>query len=328
MVTEKYVLVVGGAGYVGSQTTFHLNQSGYKTVVIDNLIHGHADAVIGGDFVEGDLNRVSDIESVFKKYEIGSVIHLAAHAYVGESVKDPKKYYENNITGTLNLLGVMLKYSVMDIVFSSTCATYGIPVQLPITETHPQNPINPYGASKLMVERILKDYGSAYDLRSVILRYFNAAGADPGCRLGEDHDPETHLIPLVLEAAVTDTPINVFGSDYDTPDGTCIRDYIHVCDLASAHQLAMNYLSDNRRSAVFNLGNQRGYSVKDVIHVSEIVTGKTIQIKYSQRRSGDPAILIASSELANEELGWKPSYDSLESIIGTAWEWHSRGRKS
>ena len=324
MVKEQYVLVTGGAGYIGSHTTLHLSEAGYSTVVFDNLVHGHESAVIFGDFVKGDLGDISDIESVFEKYHIVCVMHFAAYAYVGESVEDPKKYYQNNIIGTLNLLSVMLKYKVMDIVFSSTCATYGVPLQIPITESHPQNPINPYGASKMMVERILSDYGQAYGLRSVILRYFNAAGADPGCRIGELHDPETHLIPLILQAAANGTPVNIFGSDYETVDGTCVRDYIHVNDLAVAHELAMKHLLHTGQSAVFNLGNEKGFSVQEVIRIAEAVTGKTIDARYSARRIGDPAVLIAAADLAKSELGWKPSYNTLPEIVETAWEWQKK----
>lgn len=321
MVTKSYVLVTGGAGYIGSHANLHLNQAGYSTVVFDNLVHGHESAVISGDFVKGDLAVKSDIEAVFQKYEIACVMHFAAYAYVGESVEDPRKYYENNITGTLNLLSVMLKYQVTNIVFSSTCATYGVPLQLPITESHPQHPINPYGASKMMVERIIRDYGQAYGLRSVVLRYFNAAGADPCCRIGERHDPETHLIPLVLEAAAQGTPVHIFGNDYDTVDGTCVRDYIHVNDLAVAHELAMKYIFDTGQSAVFNLGNEQGFSVNEVIRIAESVTGKTIDARYSARRPGDPAVLIAAADLAKSDLGWKPSYNTLSGIVETAWDW-------
>ncbi len=321
--TDKYVLVVGGAGYIGSHTTLHLNEMGYRTIVFDNLVSGHESAVILGDFVKGDLHVISDIEAVFAQYDIACVLHFAAYSYVGESMAHPRKYYQNNVAGTLNLLDVMLRHNVLDIVFSSTCATYGAPVQLPITESHPQLPINPYGASKLMVERILQDYGHAYGLRSVVLRYFNAAGADPQCRIGEQHDPETHLIPLVLEAAARGTPINVFGTDYDTSDGTCIRDYIHVNDLAAGHELAIKYLSATGQSAVFNLGNEHGFSVKEVIQIAEAVTGTSIDARYCARRAGDPAVLIAAADLAKSELGWRPAHCSLSEIIETAWEWAS-----
>jgi UDP-glucose 4-epimerase len=326
-VTRNCVLVTGGAGYIGSHVNLHLKQAGYTTVVLDNLIHGHESSVICGDFIKGDLAVKSDIETVFEKYQIACVMHFAAYAYVGESVEDPQKYYENNVNGTLNLLNVMLKYGVKDIVFSSTCATYGIPLELPITESHPQKPINPYGASKMMVERILGDYGHAYGLRSAVLRYFNAAGADPLCRIGERHDPETHLIPLVLAAADQGTPVHVFGNDYDTADGTCVRDYIHVNDLAVAHELAMKYIFDTGQSAIFNLGNEQGFSVNEVIRIAEAVTGKAVDTRYSARRPGDPAILIAAADLAKRDLGWKPLYNTLSQIVETAWEWQKVSAK-
>ena len=316
--TSKCVLVVGGAGYIGSHTNLHLNAAGYKTVVFDNLVYGHENAVIAGDFVKGDLANIGDIEAVFATYDIVCVMHFAAYAYVGESLSDPQKYYQNNVVGTLNLLNVMLRHKVMNIVFSSSCATYGAPVHLPITEDHPQHPINPYGASKLMVERILRDYGHAYGLRSAVLRYFNAAGADPQCRIGERHEPETHLIPLVLRAVASDTPVDIFGNDYETDDGTCVRDYIHVNDLASSHELAMGYLTAKNRSAVFNLGNGQGFSVKEVIQTVEDVTGIRLDSRICSRRPGDPAILVASAELAKRELGWKREYSTLPDIIETA----------
>lgn len=322
--TEKCVLVVGGAGYIGSHTNLHLSAAGYRTVVFDNLVTGHESAVLAGDFVKGDLAVIGDLEAVFDTYDIACVMHFAGYSYVAESVDEPLKYYQNNVVGTLNLLNVMLKHKVMDLVFSSTCATYGAPVQLPITEGHPQHPINAYGASKMMVERILQDYSQAYGLRSVVLRYFNAAGADPQCRIGEHHEPETHLIPLILRAAAENTPVKIFGSDYETSDGTCVRDFIHVNDLACAHELAMNYLANSKRSAIFNLGNEQGFSVKEVIRIAEIVTGKSIDTEFCARRPGDPAILVASAELARRELGWKPDYLTLPDIIETAWAWASK----
>ena len=322
--TEKYVLVVGGAGYIGSHTNLYLHEAGYRTVVFDNLVYGHKSAVFCGELVTGDLASADDLEAVFTQYDIACVMHFAAYAYVGESVQDPQKYYENNLAGTLNLLAAMRRHEVSDIVFSSTCASYGVPVALPITESHPQQPINPYGASKMMVERILQDYGRAYGLRSVVLRYFNAAGADPQCRIGEDHAPETHLIPLVLQAAARGTPVRVFGSDYDTPDGTCIRDYIHVSDLAAAHKLAMDYLVNTGQSAIFNLGNEQGFSVKEVIKLAETVTGRPVHVNYCDRRPGDPAELVASADLARTALGWRPAYNTLSAILETAWAWTKR----
>lgn len=317
------ILVVGGAGYIGSHTNKELSKRGYETVVFDNLVYGHKESVKWGTFVEGDLSNIDDIKKVFERYPIKAVIHFAAYAYVGESVIDPKKYYQNNVTNTLNLLSVMLDYKVDKIIFSSTCATYGHPLEIPITETHIQNPINPYGQTKLVVEKILNDYSNAYGLNSVVLRYFNAAGADIDTEIGEQHDPETHLIPLVLDAAIGKrSHISIFGSDYDTSDGTAVRDYIHVTDLADAHILALNYLEKGNVSNIFNLGNGQGYSVQDVIDVSKKVTGKDINVIHEERREGDPAILIGSAEKAINELGWKPQYPSLESIIETAWKWH------
>lgn len=324
---KKNVLIVGGAGYIGSHTNLYLNESGYRTVVFDNLVYGHESSVICGEFVRGDLNDISQIEAVFDQYDISCVMHFAAYAYVGESVVDPQKYYENNVGATLNLLATMRKHHVTDIVFSSSCATYGVPSQLPITEDHLQEPINPYGASKMMVERILDDYSRAYGFRAVVLRYFNAAGADPKSRIGEHHDPETHLIPLVLEAAASGSSINIFGSDYSTADGTCIRDYIHVNDLASAHKLAMEYIKHSGKTAIFNLGSQHGFSVKEVIRVAEAVTGKPIDTLLCERRAGDPDVLIASADLARSELGWSPQYNTLDSIIDTAWKWFCKMEK-
>lgn len=256
------VLVCGGAGYIGSHVNKQLNKEGYETVVFDNLIYGHRDAVKWGHFVQGDLKNIDEIEAVFQKYSIEAVFHFAAYAYVGESVKEPEKYYYNNVANTLNLLHVMKKYGCNKIIFSSTCATYGEPERVPITEDMQQSPINPYGASKLMVETIFQDYSKAYDLKFVVLRYFNAAGADPEGEIGESHIPETHLIPLVLDAASGKRQdIKVFGTDYDTPDGSCIRDYIHVYDLATAHLLALHYLEEGKESNFFNLGNALGTSV-------------------------------------------------------------------
>lgn len=319
------VLVCGGAGYIGSHINKQLNKEGYETVVFDNLVYGHREAVKWGSFVQGDLQNTGEIEAVFQTYKIEAVFHFAAYAYVGESVENPEKYYYNNVANTLNLLHVMKKYGCTKIIFSSTCATYGEPEKVPITEDMPQRPVNPYGASKLMVERILKDYSKAYGLKFVVLRYFNAAGADPEGELGEGHDPETHLIPLILDAASgRRKEIRVFGTDYDTPDGSCIRDYIHVYDLATAHLLALHYLEQGKESNFFNLGNALGTSVFEVIEAVKRISGKKFTVSVSDRRSGDPARLIGSSEKAQSVLGWKPVYGDIDVIVGHAWNWHDK----
>ncbi len=319
------VLVCGGAGYIGSHINKQLNKEGYETVVFDNLVYGHREAVKWGSFVRGDLQNTGEIEAVFQTYKIEAVFHFAAYAYVGESVENPEKYYYNNVANTLNLLHVMKKYGCTKMIFSSTCATYGEPEKVPITEDMPQRPVNPYGASKLMVERILKDYSKAYGLKFVVLRYFNAAGADPEGELGEGHDPETHLIPLILDAASgRRKEIRVFGTDYDTPDGSCIRDYIHVYDLATAHLLALHYLEQGRESNFFNLGNALGTSVFEVIEAVKRISGKKFTVSVSDRRSGDPARLIGSSEKAQSVLGWKPVYGDIDVIVEHAWNWHDK----
>lgn len=317
------ILIVGGAGYIGSHVNKLLNFYGYKTVVFDNLIYGHREFVKWGEFVLGDLSNKEQLRLCFRKYPIVAVMHFAAFAYVGESVIDPAKYYINNVSNTLNLLEVMREFGVQYFIFSSTCATYGIPKEIPITEQHPQNPINPYGKSKLMIEQILKDYDNAYGIKHINLRYFNAAGADPDCEIGECHEPETHLIPLALEvAAGRKDYIEIFGTDYDTPDGTCIRDYIHVNDLAIAHILALEYLLKENKSDSFNLGSEKGFSVREVIETVRKVTGKDIKVVESERRAGDPPVLVASSQKAKEILKWSPQFDRLETIIETAWKWH------
>ena len=320
------ILVCGGAGYIGSHVNKMLNRMGYDTVVFDNLVYGHREAVKWGKFVRGDLKNPEEIEAVFDACPIEAVMHFAAYAYVGESVTDPEKYYFNNVACTLNLLRAMRGHGCNKIIFSSTCATYGEPERVPITEDMPQNPINPYGASKLMVERILSDYGTAYGLRSVALRYFNAAGADPEGEIGEDHDPETHLIPLVLDAASGKRPdIKVFGTDYPTRDGSCIRDYIHVEDLAKAHILALQYLQNGGASERFNLGNERGTSVLEVIEAVKKVTGRDFKVTLSDRRPGDPATLVGSSGKVKAVLGWEPQYAEIETIVEHAWKWHKNG---
>lgn len=320
------VLICGGAGYIGSHVNKELQKQGYETVILDNLIYGHREAVKWGTFVRGDLADLKDLVSVFQTYSIDAVFHFAAFAYVGESVQEPEKYYYNNVANTLNLLQVMRKYGCRRIIFSSTCATYGEPENVPITETMPQNPINPYGRSKYMIEQIFRDYEKAYGLQHVSLRYFNAAGADPECELGESHNPETHLIPLVLDAAGGQREqIQVFGTDYDTPDGSCIRDYIHVTDLADAHVRALSYLEQGGASDCFNLGQARGSSVLEVIEAAKRVTKRDFTVIKTERRPGDPARLIGSSEKARSVLGWNPSYSDLDTIVRHAWNWHEYG---
>lgn len=317
------ILVCGGAGYIGSHINKQLHKEGYETIVFDNLIYGHKEAVKWGKLVVGDLKNMDEIEAVFKNNQIDAVFHFAAYAYVGESVDHPEKYYYNNVANTLNLLHVMMKYGCNKIIFSSTCATYGEPEKVPITEDMPQNPINPYGATKLMVERIFQDYHKAYGLQYVVLRYFNAAGADPDGEIGENHNPETHIIPLVLDAASGKRPdIKVFGTDYDTPDGSCIRDYIHVYDLATAHLLALHHLEAGKESQFFNLGNEKGTSVLEVVDSVKRVTRRNLKVTLTDRRPGDPAKLVGSSQRAQKILGWKPIYGDIDVIVEHAWKWH------
>lgn len=319
------ILVCGGAGYIGSHINKQLHKEGYETVVFDNLVYGHREAVKWGYFVQGDLKNIEDIERVFQNHQIDAVFHFAAYAYVGESVSEPEKYYYNNVANTLNLLQVMRKHGCKKIIFSSTCATYGEPESVPITEDMPQNPINPYGATKLMMERIFMDYHTAYGLEFVVLRYFNAAGADPEGEIGESHNPETHIIPLVLDAASGKrADIKVFGTDYDTPDGSCVRDYIHVYDLATAHLLALHHLEAGKESDFFNLGNALGTSVLEVVKSVRKVTGKGFKVVLTDRRPGDPAKLVGSSEKAQRILGWKPIYGDIDTIVKHAWNWHEK----
>jgi UDP-glucose 4-epimerase len=319
------ILIVGGAGYIGSHVNKELNKRGYKTVVFDNLIYGHKEFVKWGEFVLGDLNNKEHIRLVFEKYPIDAVMHFAAFAYVGESVIHPEKYYINNVLNTLNLLSIMKEYNVNKFIFSSTCATYGIPEELPITENHTQNPINPYGQSKLMIERIINDYDKAYGFKYITLRYFNAAGADIDVEIGELHNPETHLIPLVLDVAMGKREnIKIYGTDYNTSDGTCIRDYIHVLDLADAHILSLEYLLKGGKSDVFNLGNGKGYSVKEVIQAARKITCRDIKVVETTRRIGDADVLIGSSKKAENVLWWKPKFFDVDTIIRTAWNWHQK----
>jgi UDP-glucose-4-epimerase GalE len=330
MKKDAAILVVGGAGYIGSHTVRQLVADGRKVVVLDNLVYGHADALVDDEvvFIEGDLGDRELLDRVFTDHSIGAVMHFAAYAYVGESVTDPAKYYGNNLAAPIVLLDAMREHGVNIFIFSSTCATYGNPQYVPIDEKHPQNPINPYGASKLMLERVLADYSYAYGLKYAALRYFNAAGCSEDGLIGEDHNPETHLIPLVLEAAAgVREHITVFGTDYPTPDGSCIRDYIHVNDLARAHILAIDKLEEGAESFKCNLGTGIGHSVKELISAAERVTGKSIKVVLGERREGDPPELVAAPALAKELLGWEAEVKDLDVILKTAWAWISGPRK-
>jgi UDP-glucose 4-epimerase len=326
MNAQKYppILVTGGAGYIGSHTVRLLASQGRKTVVLDNLVFGHQAAIVdpGVELVQGDVGDHALLRKLFETHRFAAVIHFAAFAYVGESVTDPLKYYRNNTAEPIHLLQVMREFDCKVFVFSSTCATYGIPGKLPITEDTPQNPINPYGRSKLMVEWILKDCGHAWGLRSACLRYFNASGSAADGKTGEDHDPETHLIPRVLMAVTGEIPhIEVFGTDYNTPDGTCIRDYIHVADLAEAHALALDHLAAGGPSLSCNLGTGIGVSVKEIITATEDVTGRKVPVIFGPRRAGDPDSLVADPSLAKTLLGWEARHKDIRDIVGTAWQW-------
>ncbi len=317
------VLVTGGAGYIGSHTVAALQERGEEIVVLDNLQQGHKAAVIAGKLYVGDLRDEAVLDAVFQENKIDAVIHFAANSLVGESMKVPGKYYHNNVYGTLCLLEKMNQYDVKKIVFSSTAATYGEPDRVPIDEYDRTLPTNAYGETKLAMEKMMHWFDVAHDVKYISLRYFNAAGAHVSGKIGEDHRPETHLVPIVLEAALGKRPhISVFGDDYPTEDGTCIRDYIHVSDLADAHVLAVDRLRSGAASAVYNLGNGQGFSVKQVIEVAREVTGKTINAVQEARRAGDPAVLVASSDRARQELGWNPTRSKLEDIIASSWSWH------
>lgn len=319
------ILVVGGAGYIGSHMVWHLSRLGARVTVLDDLSSGHRDAVLHGECIVGSLADTQLLDRVLAEGRFDAVMHFASYIQVGESVRDPAKYYSNNVVNTLNLLEAMQRHGVLRFIFSSTAAVYGNPAYVPIDEAHPQQPINPYGRSKLMIEQVLADFAQAYGMQSVCLRYFNAAGAHPDGLLGERHDPETHLIPLVLQAASGRLPhITVFGRDYDTPDGTCIRDYVHVMDLAQAHGQALQYLMAGGASAVFNLGNGNGFSVQEVIDVARRVSGRAIAVLEGQRRAGDPPRLVADPRLAREVLGWQPQYADLEAIVRHAWAWEQK----
>lgn len=322
---KQTILVTGGAGYIGSHMVKQLLQCNYDVVTLDSLENGYRDAVIGGEFILGDIADTKLLDELFDDHKIDGVMHFASYIQVGESVSDPAKYYKNNFSNTLNLLDAMVRHGVKMFIFSSTAAVFGEPEYIPIDEEHSKIPINPYGKSKLMVEQALEDYDHAYNLKSICLRYFNAAGADPDGELGERHDPETHLIPLILQVASgRRDSIKVFGRDYDTPDGTCLRDYIHVKDLCDAHVLALEKLFDGSYSARYNLGNSAGFSVQEVIESVKRVTGKLIIVEDSPRRAGDSARLVADSKAAHEQLNWRPKYNDLDTIVSHAWAWEQK----
>jgi UDP-glucose 4-epimerase len=317
------VMVTGGAGYVGSHVVHELQALGIPCVVVDSLVRGHRELVPNADVIVGDTRDAALMRRVIRDYRVDAVMHFAAYAYVGESVAEPLTYYDNNVTATVSLLKTMVESDVKMMVFSSTCATYGLPETTPIHEDHPQHPINPYGATKMVVERILRDVDRAHGLRSVVFRYFNAAGADRSGQIGEWHAPETHLIPLTLQAAAgRRTGVEIYGTDYPTPDGTCIRDYIHVTDLAQAHVLGLRYLESGEPSDAFNLGNGNGFSVREVIGAAERIVGRPVKVVEASRRPGDPPILVGASAKARQVLGWAPKLTTLDVIIETAWAWH------
>ena len=323
---KRTILVVGGAGYIGSHMVRQLNNANHAVVTLDNLSTGNRRLIGDGELVEGDLGDADLLDRLFSTHAIDAVMHFAAFSQVGESMHQPLKYYRNNIAATIALLGAMVRHKVNYFIFSSTAAVYGEPRSVPIAENHVLAPTNPYGNTKLAVERMLADCDAAHGLKYAALRYFNAAGADGSGEIGEMHDPETHLIPIVLQAASGQRDrIQIFGTDYPTTDGTCIRDYVHVSDLARAHLLALDALLEGAQSAVYNLGSSRGYSVREVIEKAEAVTGRKVPVEEAPRRAGDPAILIASSDRIKTELGWKPVYEGLETIIESAWNWHTNG---
>lgn len=322
------ILVTGGAGYIGSQTCKALARAGYNPVVLDNMVYGHEWAVRWGELARGDILDENFLDQAFLTYTPRAVMHFAAYAYVGESVTDPQKYYRNNVGGSLCLLEAMRRHGCHRIVFSSTCATYGTPHHIPIPETHARHPVNPYGWSKLMIEQMLQDFDAAYGMRHVALRYFNAAGADPEGEVGEDHEPETHLLPLAVQAALgLRGPLTIFGQDYPTPDGTAIRDYIHVVDLARAHVTALDYLLAGSPSNAFNLGTGQGHSVQEVLDMVCQVGGKNVPAIHGPRRAGDPPALVAVADKARAVLDWQPERADLKDIVQTAWDWHLRHHK-
>lgn len=319
------LLIIGGAGYIGSHMVKRLIASKHAVTILDNLSTGYRDAVLGGDFIQGDVGNRALLDKIFSEHKFDAVIHFASYIQVGESVKSPGIYYQNNLSNTLNLLDAMITAGMKHFIFSSTAAIFGEPSYTPIDEVHPKLPINPYGRSKWMVEQILEDYDHAYGLKSVCLRYFNAAGADPDGEIGERHEPETHLIPILLQVASGRRErACVFGTDYPTQDGTCIRDYVHVTDLCDAHIAALDYLRDCNLSGRFNLGNGNGFSVAQVIKTVEGVTGKLLRIDYAERRPGDSAVLVADSKLARTTLRWVPQYTHLETIVRHAWEFEKK----
>jgi len=325
---NRNILVTGGAGYIGSQICKSLKEEEFTPIVIDNLIYGHKWAVQWGDFINGDLLDRDLVFEVFAKYDFYAVVHLAAFAYVGESVENPSKYYRNNIVGSINLLDAMLKHNVRDIIFSSTCSTYGIPNVIPIQESHAQNPINPYGRSKLVVEEIIKDYHKSYNFNYSILRYFNAAGADLNCDIGESHSPETHLIPLVIKAALdSEYVLKVYGDNYKTKDGTAIRDYIHVVDLANAHVLSLRQIKSSGESFCINLGTGSGLSVMEIINHVGLITNSKVKYEIVPRREGDPPILIADSSYAKEKINWIPEHSTISLILDTSVKWYKKHSK-
>ena len=319
------VLVTGGAGYIGSHTAKALAAAAFEPVALDNLSMGHEWAVRWGPLVRGDLSDRDFLRDAVASHKIEAVVHFAAYAYVGESVRAPRKYFRNNVTNTLNLLDAILDAGIRRIVFSSTCATYGDPISVPILEDHPQRPVNPYGESKLFVEKVLRWYEEAYGLQWVALRYFNVAGADVDGEIGEDHDPETHLVPLAVQVAMeARRELSIFGADYDTPDGTAIRDYVHVCDVADAHVRALQYLVDDGRPVALNLGSEIGSSVRDIVSMVEKVSGRPVRVRDVPRRAGDPARLLADASRAVRTLGWSHPLSDPEAVVETAWRWHRR----
>lgn len=320
------VLVTGGAGYIGSHAVWHLKEAGYRVVVVDNLSRGHEDVlpVLGVPFVRGNIDDPAVIEKACSLVQPEVVMHFAAFAYVGESVTEPSLYYRNNFVATLGMLDILNRLGVKRVIFSSTCATYGVPAIVPITEDNPQAPINPYGRTKLMMEQVLRDFETAYGFKSIFFRYFNAAGALRSGQIGERHDPETHILPLAILCALGRAELTVFGEDYATPDGTCIRDYIHVSDIARAHILGLEYLLKNARSDVFNIGTGVGNSVKELIRTVEEVCGRKVQFKTGPRRPGDPPVLVAASTKLQNVLGWTPEYRALGEIVESAWNWHRK----
>ena len=324
--SQNTILVTGGAGYIGAHAVLALQKAGYQVIVLDNLSYGHPELIqdrLQAELLVADISDRAFLDNLFATRQIDAVMHFAAFIAVGESVQEPAKYYRNNVVGTLTLLEAMIAANIKKFVFSSTCAVYGMPKEVPMTENHPIQPLSPYAASKRVVEQMLGDFDQAYGLKSVIFRYFNASGAEPTGLLGEDHDPETHLIPLALLTTLKKREfLSIFGTDYDTPDGTAVRDYIHICDLADAHILGLEYLLEGGESNLFNLGNGNGFSVREVIETTKKVTGLPLPVKEGDRRAGDAPILVGSSEKAQTILGWQPQYADLEKIITHAWQWH------